>query len=104
MLERTRITGTSDGLADRIASYDRLNLTREFAGRLLTTAEADLARAHSEYARQQLYLERTVEPALADYPNFPRRIGTVLTVFSAKLLLVLVGWLIFTGVREHVGE
>jgi len=99
--ERTRIAGDEHGLAQRIATYERLVLDREFARRMMSAAETDLARARSDAARQSLYLERVVEPFLADYPTRPKRIADVLTIFVVNAMSVLIGWLIVTGVREH---
>lgn len=99
--ERARVARSSDGLAERIATYERLVLEREFANKMLGTNEADLVRAKAEAAKQLLYLERVVEPNLADYSAQPKRLGSVLTVFAANLLLVLISWLVFTGIREH---
>lgn len=99
--ERTRVARSSDGLAERIATYERLVLEREFANKMLSTNEADLVRAKAEAAKQLLYLERVVEPNQADYSTQPKRWRNVLTVLVANLLLILVGWLIFTGVRDH---
>lgn len=100
-LERARVARSSDGLAERIATYERLVLEREFANKLLSANETDLVKAKSEAAKQLLYLERVVEPHLADYPTQPKRTRTTLTVFVANLLLILVSWLVFTGIREH---
>lgn len=99
--ERTRVARSSDGLAERIAAYERLTLEREFANKMLSTNEGDLVRAKAEAAKQLLYLERVVEPNLADYSTQPKRWRSVLTVFVANLLLILIVWLIFTGIREH---
>ena len=102
--ERSRIGKDSGGLAKRIGDYERLNLEREFANRRVSAAEAELVRAREEAARQQLYLERVVEPNLPDYSNQPERIRLTFTVFFANLLLLLIGWLVYSGVREHVAE
>ncbi|WP_296340620.1 capsule biosynthesis protein [Reyranella sp.] len=99
--ERARVARSSDGLADRIATYERLVLEREFANKMLGTNEADLVRAKAEAAKQLLYLESIVEPNLADYSTQPKRLRSVLTVLGANLLLVLIAWLVFTGIREH---
>ncbi len=99
--ERARVARSSDGLAERIAGYERLVLEREFANKMLSTNEGDLVRAKAEAAKQLLYLERVVEPNLADYPTQPKRLRSLLTIFVANLLLVLIGWLVFTGVQEH---
>ncbi|MEK7995140.1 MAG: hypothetical protein AAB403_15140 [Planctomycetota bacterium] len=99
--ERARITSASDGLAEKIAEFERLNLRREFANRAVTRAETDLARARVEARRQQLYLEKIVLPLASDYSTEPQRFYLILTIFSANVILFLVGWLIVTGVREH---
>lgn len=99
--ERARIAGGSEDLARRIAEYERLTLEKEFAGRMVSSSEAELVRSKAEATRQLLYLERIVEPNLADYSTRPKRTYAVLTVFAANLLLVLVGWLVFSGIREH---
>lgn len=102
--EQTRIAGDKDGLATRIAAYERLVLQREFANKMVLMAETDLARSKTEAARQLLYLERVVQPNLADYSTQPKRLRHVLTVLGANFLLVLIGWLIFSGVREHASS
>ncbi len=102
--ERTKVARSSDGLAERIAVYERLVLEREFANKMLGTNEADLVRAKAEAAKQLLYLERVVEPHLADDATQPKRWRGLLTVFVANLLLVLVAWLVFTGIREHASH
>lgn len=99
--ERTRVARNSDGLAERIATYERLVLEREFANKMLGTNEADLVRAKAEAAKQLLYLERVVEPQLADYPTQPKRWRNSMTVFVCNLLAALIAWLVITGVREH---
>jgi capsular polysaccharide transport system permease protein len=99
--ERRRVADDRDGLATRIAAYERLQLEREFARRMLTSSEAELVRSRNDAARQMLYLERLVEPNLADYSTQPRRLRLALTFLTANMLLLLVGWLIYSGLKEH---
>ncbi|MFZ5784770.1 MAG: hypothetical protein ACOY4R_31630 [Pseudomonadota bacterium] len=99
--ERRRVGDDREGLATRIAAYERLQLEREFARRMLGSSEAELARAKSEAARQMLYLERVVEPNSIDYPTQPRRARLAITILAANILLILVGWLIYSGLTEH---
>jgi capsular polysaccharide transport system permease protein len=99
--ERARVARSSDGIAERIATYEQLTLEREFANKLLNTNEADLVRARAEATKQLLYIEKVVEPHQADYSTQPKRWSSVLTVFVANLLAILIAWLVFTGVREH---
>lgn len=100
-LERQRVSNASDGLAEKIAGYERLNLQREFAVKALASAMTSLEVARNEARRQQLYLERVVEPRIADFAEQPRRLRGVVVTFAASLLLFLVGWLVLAGVREH---
>jgi len=99
--ERTRISSSSDGLADKMANFERLTLEVEFAKQALTTATSALENARVEARRQQLYLERVVEPNLSDYATAPSSLRWISTVFGANLLGNLVLWLFVTGIREH---
>ena len=101
--ERGRVGDAGDGLAGKVAAYEKLNLEREFSIRALSGAVAALEQARTEARRQQVFLERVVEPGLPDYPMMPRRWRMVLTVFGFNVLGVAVGWLLLTGVREHAG-
>ncbi|WP_425069218.1 hypothetical protein [Reyranella sp.] len=98
--ERGRISSDS-GLATRIAKYDRLKLERQFAEKTLSDAETELVLARAEAAKQLLYLARVVEPSEPDYPAFPKRVRTLLTILCGNILLVMIGWLVLTGVSEH---
>lgn len=100
-LERQRVSSTSDGLAEKIAGYERLNLQREFAVKALASAVTSLELARNEARRQQLYLERVVEPHIADYAEQPRRLRSVILTFAGSMMLFFVGWLLLAGVREH---
>lgn len=99
--ERARVATAGDDLAARISTYERLSIEREFANRMMASAEAELVRARSEAARQLLYLERIIEPNLADYSTQPKRVRSVLTIFAINLLAVLICWLVWSGIREH---
>lgn len=102
--ERARIGKDSGGLAHRIADYETLKLERDFAEKRVNVAETELVRAREEAARQQLYLERVVEPNLPDYPTQPERLRLTAMVLFANLLALLIGWLVYSGLREHVAH
>jgi capsular polysaccharide transport system permease protein len=102
--ERRRISSRSDGLADKLAVYERLTLDREFAKLNLTAAVRGLETSQQEARRQQLYLERVVEPAKPDYPMAPERLRMIATVMGLNLIGLLVGWLVFAGVGEHAAQ
>lgn len=99
--ERDRVSNSSDGLAEKIASYDRMNLQREFAIRQLATTFAALEAARMEARRQQLYLERVVEPNRADLATMPTSWTNISSTFLGGLLTFLMIWLVVTGAREH---
>lgn len=99
--ERQRVASGPGDLAQRIARYERLSLEREFANRMMASAETELVRAKSEAIRQLLYLERIVEPQLADYSTYPKRLSIVLTVLVANILALLIAWLVWSGIHEH---
>jgi capsular polysaccharide transport system permease protein len=99
--ERRRIASTSDGLAEKIAEYERLDLDHEFATRALVTTLASLEIARAEARRQQLFLVRVVEPGLADEATEPRRLRGIFTMLGLNLIAAGVAWLLFSGLREH---
>jgi capsular polysaccharide transport system permease protein len=102
-IERERVSNGSDGLASKIGDYERLSIEREFSIRTLSQAVSALDAARLEAQRQQLFLERVVEPGLPDEALAPRRWRTVLTVFGFNVLGFGVVWLLWAGLREHSG-
>lgn len=102
--ERGRIASDKDGLAAKLATYERLVLDREFVKQALTTAVRALESAQTEARRQQLYLERIVEPVAPDKAMAPERIRLVSTALGLNFLLALVAWLVLAGLREHASQ
>jgi capsular polysaccharide transport system permease protein len=51
--------------------------------------------------RQQIFLQRIVEPNLPDKATMPKRLVNPLTVFGWSLLFYLIFWLVSSGLREH---
>jgi capsular polysaccharide transport system permease protein len=101
--ERQKISGTGgpDGLADKLAAYERLVLDREFAKQALTVATRASESAQLESRRQQLYIERIVEPVAADRAMAPERWRMIFSVFAVNCILAMVGWLVVSGLSEH---
>ena len=104
--ERTRHTETTVGgegavLARQLASFERLMLEREFADKQLASATASLETARLEAQRQQLFLSRIVEPNLAVYPLYPRKLATVASIIVGLTIAYGIGWLLIVGMREH---
>lgn len=99
--QTARISTGTDGLADKIARYETLELDEQFANRALDQAVGELRLARVEARRQQLFLERVVEPVAPDQAMEPRRLRMILSVLGFNIIGVGLFWLIATGLREH---
>ena len=99
--ERAKLAGASDSLASKLGTYEELVAQRELASEELAQATAAQISAEQEARRQKLYLERIVNPSLPEKATAPNRWRAILTVFVSLLLVYAIGWLIWTGVREH---
>jgi len=101
-VERSKVVGRDDGLASKVAAYERLILDREFADRTLSGSFNTLETARQEARRQQLYIETVVSPNLPDESTQPRRGRSILTVFTIGMALFGMAWLVMAGSREHL--
>lgn len=97
----SRVAGKGGSLSDKSAQYTRLTLEQEFADNQLAAALASLEQARNEAQRQQLYLERIVQPSLPDVAVLPDRLRNVITVLVLGLVLWGIIGMILAGVREH---
>jgi capsular polysaccharide transport system permease protein len=99
--EAAKVTSANGSFSAHAPDFERLTLETVFADKQLGVALADLETARSEALRQQLYLERLVQPSLPDKAMEPRRIRSMFTV----LLIGLVAWgvisLLIAAVLEH---
>lgn len=99
--EAAKVTSANGSFSARAPNFERLTVESAFSDKQLGVALADLETARSEALRQQLYLERLVQPSLPDRAMEPRRIRSVFTV----LLLGLIAWgvvsLLIAAIREH---
>lgn len=95
------VTGGSKSLSSRAARYQRLWLESQFSDKQLASAMASLEDARNEARRKQAYVERIVQPNLADEALEPRRIRGI---FST-LILGLAAWgiisMLLAGMLEH---
>ncbi len=99
--ERVKAAGESNSLAPKISQYERLVLERDFAGETLTASMKALETARIDAARKRLYLQRVVQPNLADTPMEPRRWRSLLIVALTALVAYGALMLIRTGLREY---
>lgn len=96
-----RLVGHDGGLASQSPEYQRLQLDVTFADRQLATALVALDSARSDAARKQLYLERLVQPNVADEAIEPRRVRSILTVLILGCVLWGILSLVVASIREH---
>jgi capsular polysaccharide transport system permease protein len=99
--ERAKLTGSAASLAPQVSAYERLKLDQEISSRALVSARSALDAAEQEASRQQLYLQRIVQPGLPDKSSEPSRFMAVLIALLSTLLCYGGGWLVWAGVREH---
>lgn len=99
--ERARMAGAAGSLASSVAGYQQLLVEQEIADKRLAQSTAAVISARNEARRQNLYLERIVNPNLADEPILPRRWFGIFSVLLSSLLAYGLGWLVYAGIREH---
>lgn len=80
--ERAMIVGGDASMAPLIAQYEQLLLQRELGMRMLESSATSLENAKIEAQRQQLYLERIVNPNRPDYALYPKRVRSILMVLA----------------------
>lgn len=99
--EKRQIGGSAQALAPIIAEYERLVLEREFGDRVLASALSSLESARIESQRQQLYLERVVEPHAADYPNQPKRLQWIAIIIALSFSVHAICRSLVNNLRGH---
>ncbi len=101
MQERERTASASDGLAEKIAIFERLSVDHEIAVKDVTAAFRNLVLAQTQADRQRLYLQRITTPHQPDHPARPKRF--VILVSAAVLLGIgaMLIWVLLSGLREH---
>jgi capsular polysaccharide transport system permease protein len=100
--QTAKVAGSRGSLSSKSSSFERLALEKEFAEKQLATAIVALESARNESRRQQLYLERLVQPSLPDKAMEPRRMRSVVMVLALGSILWGVLSLIVASVREHL--
>ena len=98
---RSKITGTDASLVPKITAFDMLELQREFADKQLASATTSLEASRVQSERQLLYLDTIVQPNVADYPAYPKKLSSIAIAFATLLTMYVVMALLITGAREH---
>lgn len=99
--QRAQIAGGDQSMVQKLSQFEQISLNRELAVKQLTSALVSLENSRQEAQRQQLYLERVVEPNLPDYPLYPRRLLSILIVFAVSMCVFLSVRAFRTAVLEH---
>jgi capsular polysaccharide transport system permease protein len=99
--EAAKVTSANGSFSARAPNFERLTIEAEFADKQLGVALADLETARNEALRQQLYLERLVQPSLPDKAMEPRRIRSMFTVLFVGLIAWGIVSLLIAAIREH---
>jgi capsular polysaccharide transport system permease protein len=99
--ERAKLVGADSSLASKIATYERLVMTRQISEKALELALSALDSARTDARRQHIYIEEIVKPSLPDVPTAPERVRTVLTTFVFGFALFSIIWILSVGVGEH---
>lgn len=92
----------SNALTKLLATYETLEIERNFAQQSYISSLASLEKARIEADRQQRYLAVYSYPALPEYPLYPRRLLNCFLVLISAILIWGVGALLVYSVRDHV--
>ena len=99
--QRSLIVGGDQSMVDKLSRFEQITLERELAVKSLTASLVSLENARQEAQRQQLYLERVVEPNLPDYPYYPRRLLWTFVIFGVSLCAFWIVREFRVAVLEH---
>jgi capsular polysaccharide transport system permease protein len=99
--ERARIANSEQGVTQQVAGFERLVLEQDLANRGLAAAMAGFETATTNAQRQQIFLQRVVEPNLAERSLYPKPVLFTLYTFAGLSLIYGLIWLLVAGVREH---
>lgn len=98
--QREQVATSGSSLAEKVSEYERLQSQQTFAIRRLASTVATLSSAQAEARRQQVFLQRIVEPNQPDKAIMPRRLANSVTVLGWSMLIYLIFWLLSSGIRE----
>lgn len=102
--ERSRVVGGSASIAASLSQYESLLLQRELASRRVNSASVSLETARLDAQRQQLYIERIVEPHVPDHATYPRALYSIALTFVIALAVFLVVRAFSRYAHEHAEQ
>lgn len=102
--ERNRLAGGDSSLAPTVSKYERLTLLRDLAEKDVVAAQGALEAARQEIQRQHLYIQKPIEPNLADESTEPQRLRAVATVLVTGFMIFAFIWILTVGAGEHAHQ
>jgi len=90
--------------ADLIGDFQPLQVSRELAQQQYASALGSLELARIEAQRKKMYLVTFIEPSRPDIAVEPRRIKNVITVGIFSFILYLIGGLLWSALKDHIGK
>jgi len=103
-IEKGRVVGgEGQQMNNLIENYQPLMLEQELAQQQYSSALASLELARVEAQRKKQYLITFIRPNLPDQALEPRRFREVLTVMLFSFLLYLIGGLMWSALKDHIG-
>lgn len=105
-LERGRLVGDAGGaeMSGLIEGYEPLALEQELAQQQYASALKSLELARIEAQRQKQYLVTFIRPHLPEAAIEPRRLQKVLTIAIFSFLTYLIGGLMWSALKDHIGR
>jgi capsular polysaccharide transport system permease protein len=102
--ERARVVGANASIASSLSQYEGLLLQRELTSRRVNSASASLETARLDAQRQQLYIERIVEPNTPDHATYPRATYSIILTLAIAMSIYFIARTISRHVHEHAEQ
>jgi len=105
-LEKGRVVGDGEQgqqMNNLIESYQPLVLEQEMAQQQYASALTSLEVARVEAQRKKQYLITFIQPNLPDEALEPRRMMEIITVLLFSFLAYLIGGLMWSALKDHIG-
>jgi len=104
-LEKGRVVGgEGTQMNNLIESYQPLMLDQEMAQQQYASALTSLEVARIEAQRKKQYLITFIRPNLPDQALEPRRFNEIMTVMLFSFLLYMIGGLMWSALKDHIGS
>ena len=104
-IERGKVTsGQSGTLGSLLESYQPLVLEQQIAQQQYASALASFELARIEVQRKKQYMVTFVDPSLPDAASEPQRFIKIITVMVFSFLAYLIGGLLWSALKDHMGH